>query len=150
SELAKYDHALLAKLPEFERQNASQTEWVPLNPTKLVATNKAKLTKDADLAIFASGPNGKGDYVITAETNLRNITGIRLEVLADKRLPQNGPGRAPNGNFVVSEFEVMAGPAKAPQLQPVGLHNARADFSQQDFDVSKAIDGKVAENLNGW
>ena len=37
------------------------------------------------------------------------VPGIRLDVLTDKRLPANGPGRAPNGNFVLNEVERLRG-----------------------------------------
>ena len=33
----------------------------------------------------------------------KGITAIKLEVLPDERLPSNGPGLAPDGNFVLSE-----------------------------------------------
>ena len=41
------------------------------------------------------------------------MTGIRIEAIKDNRLPRKGPGRAPNdGNFVLSELEVVASPTK--------------------------------------
>ena len=40
------------------------------------------------------------------KTKLKGITAIRLEVLPDPSLPAKGPGRAPNGNFVLNEFKV--------------------------------------------
>ena len=43
-----------------------------------------------------------------AETDLTDITGIRLEVLTDDKLPNKGPGRASDGNFVLTELEVVA------------------------------------------
>ena len=56
---------------------------------------------------IASGANPSPDsYTVTAKTTLKEITGIRLEVLPDPSLPGQGPGRAPNGNFVLSEFKV--------------------------------------------
>jgi len=38
-----------------------------------------------------------------------------LEALPDASLPGSGPGRASNGNFLLTEFEVMAAPIQ-PQL----------------------------------
>ena len=38
---------------------------------------------------------------------MTGITGIRIELLTDASLPNNGPGRNPaNGNFVLTEFKV--------------------------------------------
>ena len=43
---------------------------------------KAVLTKQKDLSLLASGESPKTDiYTITANTDLTNITAIRLEVL---------------------------------------------------------------------
>ena len=47
---------------------------------------------------------------MVGETPVENLTGVRLEVIADKRLPSGGPGRAGNGNFVLSEIELTAAP----------------------------------------
>jgi hypothetical protein len=33
-----------------------------------------------------------------------DVSAIKLEVLPDKGLPKNGPGRAKNGNFVLEQF----------------------------------------------
>ena len=40
---------------------------------------------------------------------------LRLEVLPDRSLPSQGPGRAGNGNFVLSELtaSVVPGPARS-------------------------------------
>jgi hypothetical protein len=55
------------------------------------------------------------DYVIEADSDLCGITGVRLEVLTDPTLPFNGPGcNDTNGNFVLSEFSVRAGPRTPP------------------------------------
>src|SRR5439155_7204314 len=83
-------------------------------------------------------------------TDLKGITGSRLEVLADKRLPMNGPGRAADGNFVLTEFELQAAPKAHPdQTQKMLFEKSLADFSQQNFEVAKAIDGDLGGN-NGW
>ena len=59
---------------------------------------------------------------IVAETDLTGITGLRLEVLTDSRLPNKGPGRATDGNFVLNELELTAAPKADPkQAKPVKL-----------------------------
>ena len=66
----------------------------------------ATLSSEADRAILASGKLAKDKYTLVAATDLAGITGIRLEALTDPRLPQGGPGRAPNGNQVLSELRL--------------------------------------------
>ncbi len=98
-----------------------------------------------------SGRNTNGVVTIVAETELTGITGLRLEVLPDSRLPSGGPGRASDGNFVLNELQLTAAPkADLKQAKPVKLEKALADFSQNDFDVSKAIDGSANDQGNGW
>ncbi len=151
--VTEHEQALVARLPEWEsKAGDSQTAWVALDPRELKTSTGAKLEKEADLSVFASGPNNKkGNYTLTATTDLTGITGIKLEVFADPRFPSNGPGRSPNGNFVLSEFTVEAAPKGKPKdKQKLKLQNAKADFSQQGYDVATAIDDKAPESGNGW
>ena len=114
------------------------------------ATNGSTLTKEPDGSIVVSGPNKNGVVTISAETELTGITGLRLEVLTDSRLPNKGPGRATDGNFVLNELELTAAPKADPkQAKPVKLANAVADFSQASLEVAKAIDGS-AERPEQW
>ncbi|MCA9247477.1 MAG: DUF1553 domain-containing protein, partial [Planctomycetales bacterium] len=150
--------AYLPQLPEklaaWEKQRAEgepQSLWTILDPEKFKSTNNAQLTKEADLSLVASGPNGKTKYEVEARTDLTAITGVRLELLADERFPSKGPGRAQNGNFVLSELTVEAAPASEPaKFASVALQNAQANFSQDSYDVKTAIDGKSPGAGNGW
>ena len=129
----------------------SQTVWVPLRPTKVTSTFGTKFDIMKDNSVFASGNNGKGSYNVELTTKQIGITAIRLELLKDKRLPKNGPGRFPDGNFVLNEFILKAAAvAKKPKKKmKVQLKNAKADFSQANFQVRKAIDGNIRP-INGW
>jgi hypothetical protein len=150
-ELKDYEGAIDKHLSAWERTPAATVDWVPLGLKSLKASNGATLTRLPDRSIVASGKEGKGIYTIAAETDLKGITAIRLEVLADDKLPKKGPGRAKGGNFVLTEFEVKAAPrAKPDQAQKVALQNARADFSQANFDVASAIDGNDNTAAAGW
>jgi hypothetical protein len=150
AELKDYEGQLPAKLTEWEKTHKNGGEWFALLPVKLEASNGAVLSTQPDLSIIASGKNAKGNYVVTAHTSLKGIKQIRLEALEDTRIPTKGPGRAPDGNFVLTQFDVTAAtkaePAKAAK---VVLQNAKADFSQQNFDVKKVIDG-TPDNNTGW
>lgn len=151
--LADYEAGLPDKLSAWEHSvQSAGTAWVPLDPRDLKASTRAKLEKQDDLSIFASGPNNrKGNYTVTAESDVTGITGVKLELFADPRLPSNGPGRAPNGNFVLSEFTLSAWPKGQPDAKAkVELQNAKADYSQGGYDVATAIDGQAPSDGNGW
>ncbi|MDH3716948.1 MAG: DUF1549 domain-containing protein, partial [Planctomycetota bacterium] len=149
--LEEYQQRLPATLAKWEHLADTLVSWTPLDPAQLSATNNAKLVKEPDLSVVASGPNGKGTYTFVARSELSAITGVKLELISDERLPRKGPGRAPNGNFVLSEFRAELAPETEPQKKtPVQLQNAQADFSQKNYDVKTAIDNKKAPFNNGW
>ena len=154
AELKSYETTTLAKkLIEWEKDKGASilNRWIVLEPKVTSASNCATVTREPDGSIFVSGRNGNGTVTVTAETELTGITGVRLEVLPDSRLPQRGPGRAADGNFVLNEFEVSASPkSDTNKVKPVKLASALADFSQDNYDVGKAIDGSTNDAGNGW
>jgi hypothetical protein len=154
ADLKSYEaNGLAKKLADWEKTHAAAVvnRWVVLEPKTMSSTNRSVLTKEADGSITVSGRNKNGVVTIVVETELAGITGLRLEVLPDSRLPSNGPGRAQDGNFVLNELEVAAAPKADPkQAKPVKLEKALADFSQDGFAVAKAIDGNAGEATNGW
>ncbi|MEI6715897.1 MAG: PSD1 and planctomycete cytochrome C domain-containing protein [Verrucomicrobiota bacterium] len=123
-------------------------KWQILQPSELKSTNGATLTAEADGVIFASGNQPPKDiYSVTADTDLTQVTGIRLELLPDDRLPSKGPGRHANGNPVISEIRLTSSnKADGSQKEHV-LKEATADFNQKGYDVARAIDGKAD---TGW
>jgi len=111
--LQAFDQELPAKLAAWEKTHKDGNSiWKTLDPREMSSEIAgAKLEKQEDKSIFVSGKNGKGKYIITAPLNLTSLTGLRLEALADKRLPSSGPGRAKGGNFVITELEATIQPA---------------------------------------
>lgn len=146
-----YQGSLPAKIAQWEESlSANGSPWIPLKPYELKSTNGATLTREPDQSIFASGNNGKTDYTIVAKTHLNGITAIRLEMLTDDRLPGKGPGRQ-GGNFVLGEFELEVAPISDPtKFRKISFASARATFSQKNYEVAKAIDGKPGGPNSGW
>ncbi len=146
--LREAETTLPQRMASWEQAAKKETAWTPLLASSLTASNGAKLSQEADRAVFAAGPNGKGEYVFVAPNSLPGVTAFRLEALSDKRLPSKGPGRAPNGNFVLSHFEVQWRTASATHKNlAVAIQSAEADFSQGGYDVRTAIDGSPDK---GW
>ncbi|MFO0788610.1 MAG: DUF1549 domain-containing protein [Pirellulales bacterium] len=112
--LAEYDKQLAAKLPEWEAAQQSQTRWQNLEPVELNATFRANLAHQADGSVLVVGEKARGAFRVVAPLPLDSVTGVRLEALADERNPNRGPGRAPDGNFVVTEFSARLLPASGP------------------------------------
>ncbi|EAQ78308.1 DUF1549 and DUF1553 domain-containing protein [Blastopirellula marina] len=147
-ELATYEADLMAKMPEWEASSARTPEWTPLTAAAMKSTIGAEFKSLEDQSIVVSGALAKDEYELLFPTDLTGVTGIRIEALAESSLPAGGPGRAKNGNFVLSELKVAATSATdAAQTVDVPLTGGEADFSQQGWDVRAAIDNNPA---SGW
>ncbi len=132
----------------FEKAGNIPANWTVLTPVKLQSQNGAQLIQEADGIVFSAGSNPATDvYTITAPATLERITAIRLELLSDTRLPAHGPGRHPNGNPVLSEFEVLLEHTQARAEEQLPIGSASADYSQPDYGIERAIDQKTN---TGW
>ena len=79
--------------------------WTAAKPANVTATGDTVLTVRPDNSVLASGPNNtKGTFAIDIPARDR-VTGVRIDALPDPSLPLGGPGRAPNGNFVITEVK---------------------------------------------
>ena len=94
--------------------------WSLVTPTSVVGdTNGYSFAIDpngistAEVNVINTSPSATGRYTVIGQTNLTNITGIRLEALTQTNafpLPSLGPGRNGNGNFVLTEFQAYDSP----------------------------------------
>ncbi|MDP7048108.1 MAG: DUF1553 domain-containing protein, partial [Verrucomicrobiota bacterium] len=149
--LKGYDETLAKRLAKWEETAAKTTRWTALVPGELKATNGSKLEKRDGGVVFASGKLDRTVYTVNADTDQVGITGVRLELLADDKLPKKGPGRSDDGNFVLTEFALKAiatGEGQGRKTTKVAFADAKADFSQKNFEAKKAVDGKV--DNSGW
>jgi hypothetical protein len=112
--LAEHDKQVAARLAEWEAAQSGKTPWQVLSPVELGATYRAVFSRQDDGSVFVEGDKAKGSYRFVAPIPLDRVTGIRLEPLADERLPNRGPGRAGSGNFVVTELAARWLPGTGP------------------------------------
>ncbi|MGI9429837.1 MAG: hypothetical protein ACR2NM_14335, partial [Bythopirellula sp.] len=99
--------SLLTNLPTWELARRNVAQWESLNPIEVETMRRNELKVRPDHSIVVSGRNGyAGSHELVAPVDLTNITGVKIEALADERLPKQGPGRANDGNFVLTEFKV--------------------------------------------
>lgn len=110
-ELETVRTTLVEKLPAWEVAQRSQTVWEALNPIELTSTAGARLKVRADRSVRVDGADrAKTENSVFAPADLTGVTGVRIDALSDEDLPHQGPGRSGDGNFVLSEFEVLASP----------------------------------------
>jgi hypothetical protein len=147
---------LVAALDSWE---SSQYPWVRLKPNALVSLEGVSLKSLPDGSILADGKNPSTDtYILTFRDLPKGVTAFRLEVLPDDSLPRKGPGRAGNGNFVLSEFVVHLRSANG-DTTPVALQNPSATYEQSGaaganpygkWSIAAALDADAKGRNWGW
>ena len=124
---------------------AGRTVWKPLVPRMFTSSGGATLTIQSDGSLLASGTRPERDtYRITTEPGSGLITAVRLETLTDDSLPHGGPGRQENGNFHLSEFQLMVASSGLAEPREVPLRKATADFDQEGWTIAHALDRNEA------
>ena len=125
----RWQHAQLAVL----EQDARWTQWAP---ALAESTGGAKLKVREDRSVLVSGTNAvKDDYLLRFTNEVAAVIGLRLEAIPEDSLPAKGPGRAENGNFVLTE--VVA------RVERVGQEARRLPFQSAAASIEQSI---LAEN----
>ena len=151
------EEKLAPELAAWEAQNAYPLlgQWEVLEPVSFTTSKEGKLKEQADLArqadgsLLASGANPEhGTYTVDVKSSLQRITAFRIEVLTDPTLPQSGPGRSPEGEFILTEVLIKASPGKeGDEPRKLEIQAAVALQEKDEYEVSRAIDD---EEETGW
>lgn len=100
-----------------QQMREANYHWQTLKPLSAISTHPTEITIQADDAILVGGENpAQNTYVITADLP-PDTRAFRIEALPHASLPKQGPGRAGNGNFVVSELTLLLGDQSASQSE---------------------------------
>ncbi|HWB06441.1 MAG TPA: PSD1 and planctomycete cytochrome C domain-containing protein [Verrucomicrobiales bacterium] len=134
-------------------------EWTAVKFVKLEAPKETTLEQQENASILAkSSKEGQGTYVLTTDALSGVIAGFRLEALPHDSLPAKGPGRAVNGNFVLTEFAVKIKRAGGA-VEPLKFKAAHADHEQASgaeaspykaWRAAAVIDGDAKGKQFGW
>ncbi len=139
------------KAQEIFTRLRAEPQWTVLTPVEMKTESGAKLELQKDGSVFVHQPGNDDTFTLVFQTALKGIKGLRLEALADSRLPKGGPGWAANGNFWLTDLTLQAAPAKSlGQPKSIALANASADFSQIGWDVRGAIDSNFSMGWSIW
>ncbi|HUY92262.1 MAG TPA: PSD1 and planctomycete cytochrome C domain-containing protein [Pirellulales bacterium] len=139
---------LSGDLPAWEATLSDEPSRAPATHVlKIAAFNSAegaehKLLDDGSV-LLVGDPPAVDTYTVTVETTLRDISGLKLETLADPSLPGEGPGRGDpqRPNFVLNTFSVTAAPLDGSRPpQPLELTAREASFEQQNYPLAGALD----------
>lgn len=152
--------------PAFARWEQAQrsaldreARWQPLAPSHAVSASEATLKIREDRSVLVGGKRpDKDTYTLQFTNQLAGILGLRLEALPDDSLPAKGPGRADNGNFVLTELIARLEPDGASP-SPVHFRAARATFEQTShsedhpygrWSAAAVIDNDAKGDDVGW
>lgn len=128
-----------------------EVQWQPADVVSSVTDSGATLEKLRDGTWVARGNIADKDVYrlkVKLPKNAGWVTGVRLEVYADGSLPSSGPGRAPNGNMVLTEVKGrMPNVLQSNEIASFEWSAAQASFAQQGFSAEDAVDGN---SRTGW
>jgi hypothetical protein len=150
--LKKFENEQLAdRFAQWRKQLGAKPlppSWTIAEIVSTKSSGGAALTKLDDGSILVSGENPPMETLtIVLKTAKSKLTGIRLEALTHPSLIRNGPGRASNGNFALTDFKVMAAPKSGGKGIAVDLKNPRSTFDQKGLGIAGAID---QDKTTGW
>ncbi|MFL6214227.1 MAG: DUF1553 domain-containing protein [Blastocatellia bacterium] len=135
---------------------AERSRWTALDPLEFKSGGGSTITRLEDQSLLVTGENPEVDtQTITARSDVKGITGLRIEALPDARLPQGGPGRDPYGNFLLTGVEITAAPADNPAaVHRVEYKTAAVDDAASYFAASylsqKPMREAVVDQPKGW
>ena len=147
--LAKHDKQFAAGFSEWKETLAQVdvSHWNTLQPESWTTANGAVLNivNENQLLVDFSIP-ANDTFTVHYASSPHRVTAIRLEPKTHSNLPKGGPGRASNGNFVLSEFKAYLTTAKGTRKE-LPIARAIADHSQDGYPIYHAIDKKSG---TGW
>ena len=115
---------------------AGETPWQVLNILETRTESQASKDTLDDGSILFSGHNANFEtYTFTAEFSATGVRTLRLEALTHPTLPARGPGRARDGQFLLSTIEAEARPAAEPEAEPARLE-FRAARATDELDAN--------------
>ena len=143
---------LVAWVKNPPAESAGKFKWLVLDDLKIKSLNGAGFKSLGDGSFLLTGSNPKDDrWVFTTESKSKPLTGIRIEALAHESMKHNGPGRANNGNFALSDIRVFVEPLEGGSKRvAVKLTNPQATFEQNKKGLSVASSIDADKMKTGW
>ncbi|HEX3726678.1 MAG TPA: DUF1553 domain-containing protein, partial [Pirellulales bacterium] len=117
-------------------------KWLIVEAESVKSDGGAKLIRQEDGSYLATDKNPSQDvYTFVVRTKQKRLTAVRLDVLSDPSLPGGGPGRADNGSFALSDFQLWAAaPGVKSPGAPLKLVTPKATFEQPGAPIAASID----------
>ena len=128
---------------------AVKTVWKPFIPRAFQSEAGLTAQIGEDGSVLVEGKPSKDRYTLTGLVPSGGVPkAIRIDALSDASLPNQGPGRAPSGAFLVSGIQFRAG-VKATGIKPVPILESEASFQGPGTKLVDALSGHP-EPYRGW
>ena len=142
--ILKLESELASRFPT----HGTKPLWSVIKPEKLFSVEKASFSQRDDGSIFVTGPNAASDtYQVTFQPETQAFDRLRIELLQDPDLPDQGPGRHQDGEAVLSELQLEQWDRGNGARSNLSLLDPTASLSNKDFGIEKALDG---DPETGW
>ena len=143
---APMEKSELAKFEAWKKKAETSASYIHFKEVSASGGVKVEAADDYSYKFIGENPD-QVSYSFSTEINSRSVKSIILEALTDSSMFKNGPGRAANGNAVMSGIEVFTSPLDNPaKKEKLKLNAALADHSQKGFPVA----GLLKNKSNGW
>ena len=122
AELVAAERSLQTSTPElaaaqakWEQSFPRSLEWQPLKPTAFQSQAKLTAAIADDATVTVSAAAETDTYTVEVPLTATKLRALRLEALADDKLPGRGPGHA-GGNFVITNLSAVIEPPQGKSL----------------------------------
>jgi hypothetical protein len=137
----------------------ADSQWAALKAEKIESAEGVKFETLPDGSYLVKGAKpDKETYKIRVKQSPNPISALRLDALPHDSLPSKGPGRAGNGNFVLTEIVARVERANGDRVT-IPFSAAKASFEQKDggdanpykaWPAAAVIDGNAKGEVAGW
>ncbi|MFN0086550.1 MAG: PSD1 and planctomycete cytochrome C domain-containing protein [Blastocatellia bacterium] len=163
AEMKRLEAKLKTQTPALESEQAvweaglaaERDRWTALDPAGVESSGGATFKRLEDKSALAGGAKAELDvYTVTARTELKRITALRIEAMPDASLPKGGPGRDPYGNFLLTGLEVTAANADGSGARTIAMKEVAVDDSAYRIEQKQFLGWEPAavatDRPTGW
>lgn len=149
--LAADSPALSAEQERWEAELRGAVPWRILEVGETHSEGGVQFQRLLDGSLRSEGAFPEHDtYTVVLNTDATPISALRLEVLLDATFSLNGPGRGPEGEFILSHFSAALRKPDGTE-SPLLLSAAAADFAHRDYPVEQVLQPRdPPKKRGGW
>ena len=120
-----------------EIEEWQQLQWSVLEPVTKKSNGRDTFKVLEDQSILASGPTPYAGYELVFDTDVKDLSALRLEAMLHDSLPNRGPGRSPVGRFRTDLQLAYAPLDDIANRSPLKLGVGTADYQMSDAFVEQ-------------